>query len=77
MIIVSTPITYVDDWGRMQKLHFVFVDNVYQILKADLEGKITKLFQNQNMALATLHWKKYKIALERTGEYELADIEII
>jgi hypothetical protein len=77
MKALSRPITYVDDWDNSQKLHFVFVESKYEILKSDKFGKITKLFCTTNMALATLHWKKYVVALERTGEYTLSDIEFL
>lgn len=77
MKVLSRPISYVDDWGKNQKLHFVFDDSSYEILKSDPGGHVTKLFSTANMAIATLRWKKYLIALERTGEYDLSDMELL
>lgn len=77
MKIVAKPIKYVDDWGVGQTLHFVFVNDSYEIWKADIEGNIIKLFKNPNMALATLHWKKYNVALGKISDRTIYEIEIM
>ena len=77
MKIVSKPISYLDDRGMLQKLHFIFVNNNYEIWKADIEGNIIKLFKNPNMALATLHWKKYNVALGKISDRTIYEIEIM